>query len=160
MTSWLFLALLKGDLRYASIDTVLPCLLSLFHLHVTYIHNSNKGRSDHPSTGATTCTAHDTTMPSIRSQASRSISPSPPRENTALLAPSTPTPAHGFQNQAHLRKASVGGRSVSGRSTAGSIRGYGTVDSRPGPASQAPRVSKLGQRVSPLGFCNIRMLMK
>lgn len=87
------------------------------------------------------------TMPSIRSQASRSISPSPPRENTALLAPATPTPAHGFQNQAHLRKASVGGRSVSGRSTAGSIRGYGTVGSRPGPASQAPRVSKLGQRV-------------
>jgi hypothetical protein len=86
-------------------------------------------------------------MPSIRSQPSRSISPSPPRENTALLAPSTPTAGHGFQNQAHLRKASVGGRSVSGRSTAGSIRGYGTVNGRPGPASQAPRVSKLGQRV-------------
>jgi hypothetical protein len=86
-------------------------------------------------------------MPSIRSQPSRSISPSPPRENTALLAPSTPTHAHGFQKQSHLRKASVGGRSVSGRSTAGSIRGYGTVNGRPGPASQAPRVSKLGQRV-------------
>jgi len=88
-------------------------------------------------------------MPSIRSQPSRSISPSPPRENTALLAPSTPTHAHGFQKQSHLRKASVGGRSVSGRSTAGSIRGYGTVNGRPGPASQAPRVSKLGQRVRP-----------
>ena len=34
------------------------------------------------------------------------------------------------------------------RSTAGSVRGYGAVSTRVSPSEQAPRVSKLGQRVS------------
>lgn len=94
------------------------------------------------------------TQPSEHSAPSRSSSPSPapsrrsPTEITTLLAPSTPVPAPGFQQHSHLRKTSVGGRSVSGRSVAGSVhRGYGSVNNKPGPASQAPRVSKVGQRV-------------
>lgn len=102
------------------------------------------------------------TQPSVHSGPSRSTSPSPsrqhhqePSEITNLLAPgpAPATPGPAFQNHSHLRKASVGGRSVSGRSVAGSIhRGYGSVNSKPGPASQAPRVSKLGQRVGPCRF--------
>ncbi|KAI9639024.1 uncharacterized protein MKK02DRAFT_31286 [Dioszegia hungarica] len=98
---------------------------------------------------------------SAKSRSSASTRPSTPpagarspTEVTSLLPPSSHTPtsasptASGSFNKSHARKASVGGRSVSGRSTAGSVRGYGATAKPvvPGPAEQAPRVSKAGQR--------------
>jgi len=76
-----------------------------------------------------------------------SHSPSPSASNadevTALLPPTSRprTPPHG--HQVHSRKVSVGQRSI-----AGSVRGYGAVSTRVSPTEQAPRVSKVGQRVS------------
>ncbi|OCF43814.1 hypothetical protein I317_02256 [Kwoniella heveanensis CBS 569] len=80
-------------------------------------------------------------------------------ETSTLLPPPSSKPSHsqthngvGHSGHPHGRKASVGGRSVSGRSTAGSVRNYGAVSgagagrTAPGPAEQAPRVSKAGQR--------------
>ncbi|KAK8849618.1 hypothetical protein IAR55_004953 [Kwoniella newhampshirensis] len=86
-----------------------------------------------------------THTPSVRSVASSSSTRTSPDEVTALLPPSTHSHPHAHAHP-HGRKASVGGRSVSGRSTAGSVRGYGAVNGRHGPAAQAPRVSKQGQR--------------
>lgn len=137
---------------------------AFFVLSSCFLHNKHRQRFlPHISSLVACCSVPSTTsaMPSVRSQpsvksgASRSTSPSPspsrrsPTEATTLLAPSTPVqPAHGFQHHSHLRKSSVGGRSVSGRSTAGSThRGYGSVNTKPGPVNQAPRASKLGQRV-------------
>ncbi|WVQ96013.1 hypothetical protein IAU59_003113 [Kwoniella sp. CBS 9459] len=98
--------------------------------------------------------------PSARSSASSSPTiEHPANESSTLLPPSsqnahTHTHTHNGTGTGtgagpahpHGRKASVGGRSVSGRSTAGSVRNYGAVSGRSGPSQQAPRVSKAGQR--------------
>ncbi|WVR08105.1 hypothetical protein IAU60_005151 [Kwoniella sp. DSM 27419] len=91
---------------------------------------------------------------SARSSLSSTPTHEHPSEVTTLLPSSTGhSQAHGHAHAAtpvhahpHGRKASVGGRSVSGRSVAGSVRNYGATPVRPGPAEQAPRVSKVGQR--------------
>ncbi|WVW86983.1 hypothetical protein I302_109039 [Kwoniella bestiolae CBS 10118] len=73
---------------------------------------------------------------------------SPTEETTTLLPPASQHPhAHPHTpSHPHARKTSISARSVSGRSVAGSVRNYGAVAGRPGPAEQAPRVSKVGQR--------------
>ncbi|WWC65769.1 uncharacterized protein I303_108391 [Kwoniella dejecticola CBS 10117] len=92
---------------------------------------------------------------SARSSISASPVDSPAEETTSLLPPSAPAHPHSHShphthphmpNHAHARKTSISARSISGRSVAGSVRNYGAVAGRPGPAEQAPRVSKVGQR--------------
>ena len=92
------------------------------------------------------------TMPSRPASVRKSRSPSPgstaataTADEVTSLLPSTSRPRSppSASAQKHARKSSLGARSV-----AGSVRGYGAVSTRVSPNEQAPRVSKVGQRVS------------
>ena len=94
---------------------------------------------------------------SIRSTASSppaSAAPGSPRQDevTSLLPPSRPrTPRNYAQplpkGKHQARKASVGGRSASGRSILSGLGGYGATDNE-NPMTMPARVTREGQKVS------------